>query len=139
MNPRRKMLKLQRRRRRSDRQLRPRHSNEQEQCREDSPSHSSYHNRMRYSLLLTLLLTSIVSLPAFGQVSIYGILLEPKSKGRHPPMICIHGMSSSPEAVCGLSEKPDYANSFGLQLVQRGYLVFAPLDINNFKTRSWLD
>ena len=80
-----------------------------------------------------------IFLPAFDNVRIYGILLEPKSKGPHPAMICIHGMSSSPEAVCGLAGKPDYTNNFGLQLVQRGYLVFAPLDINNFKTRSWLD
>jgi len=83
-----------------------------------------------------------IFLPAFDNVRIYGILLEPKSKsqnGAHPAIICIHGMSSSPEAVCGLSEKPDYTNNFGLQAVQRGYLVFAPLDINNFKTRSWLD
>jgi cephalosporin-C deacetylase-like acetyl esterase len=81
-------------------------------------------------------------LPAFEGVRIYGILLEPKSdakRGPHPAMIAIHGMSSGPEAVCGLAEKPDYTNNFGLQLVQRGYLVFAPLDINNYKTRSWLD
>src|SRR5688572_6593685 len=78
-------------------------------------------------------------LPAFDNVRIYGILLEPKSKGPHPAIIAIHGMSSGPEAVCGLSEKPDYTNNFGLQLVKRGYLVFAPLDINNYKTRSWLD
>src|SRR5207237_5619395 len=54
-------LKLQRRRRRPRRQFPPRHSNEQKQCREDSPSHSSYHNRMRYSLLLTLLIISTAS------------------------------------------------------------------------------
>ena len=78
-------------------------------------------------------------LPATGNVRIYGVLLEPKAKGPHSAMICIHGMSSSPEAVCGLAEKRDYTNNFGLQAVQRGYVVFAPLDINNFKTRSWLD
>jgi hypothetical protein len=54
-------------------------------------------------------------------------------------MIAIHGMSSSPEAVCGLAEKPDYTNNFGLQLVHSGFLVFAPLDINSYKTRSPLD
>ncbi len=78
-------------------------------------------------------------LPAFNNVRIYGILLEPKGTGPFPAMIAVHGMSSGPEAVCGLSEKPDYTNNFGLQLVKRGYLVFAPFDINNFKTRSWLD
>jgi len=82
---------------------------------------------------------SRIFLPAFANVRIYGILLEPKTNGPHPAMICIHGMSSGPEAVCGLAEKPDYTNNFGLQLVKRGYLVFAPFDINNFKTRSWLD
>ena len=80
-----------------------------------------------------------IFLRAFENVRVYGILLEPKSKGPHPAMIAIHGMCSSPEAVCGLAEKPDYTNNFGLQLVQRGYLVFAPLDINSYKTRSPLD
>src|SRR5947207_7320181 len=45
-----------------------------------------------------------IFLPAFEKVSIYGILLEPKTPAPHPAMIAIHGMSSSPEAVCGIAE-----------------------------------
>src|SRR5215217_746116 len=48
-------------------------------------------------------------------------------------------MGGTPEAACGLTEKPDYHNRFGLQAVERGYLVFAPLDINSQVKRRWLD
>jgi hypothetical protein len=48
-------------------------------------------------------------------------------------------MGGTPEATCGLTEKPDYHNRFGLQAVERGYLVFAPLDINSQAKRRWLD
>ena len=76
---------------------------------------------------------------AFDSVRVYGILLLPKVKERAPALICIHGMGGSPEAVCGLTEKPDYHNNYGLEAVKRGYVVFAPLDVNTQKDRRWLD
>jgi len=80
-----------------------------------------------------------VWLSAFESVSAYGILLVPKTDGKHPALICIHGMGGTPEAVCGLTDKPDYHNRFGLQAVERGYVVFAPLDMNSEAKRRWLD
>jgi dienelactone hydrolase len=76
---------------------------------------------------------------AFENVRGYGILLVPKGTGPFPALICIHGMGGTPEGVCGLTAQPDYHNRFGLQAVQRGYVVFAPVNMNSGKKRSWLD
>jgi dipeptidyl aminopeptidase/acylaminoacyl peptidase len=80
-----------------------------------------------------------VWLGAFDNVRVYGILLVPKVKEPAPALICIHGMGGSPETVCGLTEKPDYHNNYGLEAAKRGYVVFAPLDVNTQKDRRWLD
>jgi cephalosporin-C deacetylase-like acetyl esterase len=84
-----------------------------------------------------------VWLSAFDGVKVYGVLLVPKApppdgRGR-PALVCVHGMSGTPEGLCGLLDKPDYHNNLGVQAVKRGYVVFAPSDVNNYKTRSWLD
>ncbi len=76
---------------------------------------------------------------AFDEVRTYGILLVPQGRGPFPALICIHGMAGTPEAVCGLTTKADYHNRFGLQAAQRGFLVFAPLDMNSPAKRKWLD
>jgi dienelactone hydrolase len=78
---------------------------------------------------------------AFEDVQVYGILLLPQKKAatRLPVVICIHGMAGSPEAVCGLAEKEDYHRRFGARLAEHGFVVFAPLDINTLKGRSYLD
>jgi len=83
-----------------------------------------------------------VWLTAFPGVKVYGVLLVPtpsKDTGRRPALVCVHGMSGTPESLCGLLDKPDYHNNLGLQAVRRGYVVFAPSNVNNYKTRSWLD
>jgi dienelactone hydrolase len=83
---------------------------------------------------------SRVWLTAFEDVQVYGILLVPKTKiVRKPAVVCIHGMLGSPESVCGLAEKEDYHQRFGARLAEHGFVVFAPLDINTLKGRSWLD
>jgi dienelactone hydrolase len=84
-----------------------------------------------------------VWLDAFEGVNVYGVMLVPRAAAaasqRRPALICVHGMSGTPESLCGLLEKPDYHNNLGVQAVQRGYIVFAPSNVNNWKTRSWLD
>ena len=80
-----------------------------------------------------------VWLGAFDRVRAYGILLVPNVNRPAPALICIHGMTGSPEAVTGLTEKADYHNRYGLEAAMRGYVVFAPLDINTQKERRWLD
>jgi dienelactone hydrolase len=77
---------------------------------------------------------------AFDEVQVYGILLLPKGEAKkRTAVIAIHGMAGSPESVCGLAEKDDYHQRFGARLAERGFVVFAPLDINTAKGRSWLD
>ena len=75
----------------------------------------------------------------FDDVRGYGILMVPKGDGPFPALICIHGMGGAPEGLCGLTAQVDYHNRFGLQAVQRGYVVLAPLNINSGQKRSWLD
>jgi len=76
---------------------------------------------------------------AFENVRGYGILLTPNGEGPFPALICIHGMGGTPEGLCGLTAQSDYHNRLGLQAVQSGYVVFAPLNMNSGKKRAWLD
>jgi dienelactone hydrolase len=80
-----------------------------------------------------------VWLRAFDRVHAYGILLVPTGEGPFPGLVTVHGMGGTPEGVTGLTEAADYHNRFGLQAVKRGYVVFAPLDMNSAEKRSWLD
>lgn len=81
-----------------------------------------------------------VWIPAFDQVDVYGVLLTPKNfPGRRPALLALHGMEGTPEKVCGLVEQTDYHNRFGLQAVEKGYVVFAPVMMNGAKKRDWLD
>jgi dienelactone hydrolase len=80
-----------------------------------------------------------VAIDVLDGVHTRGIVLVPSSGQKHAALICVHGMGGTLEDVCGVSEKPDYHNRFGLQAVERGYVVFAPENINTQKNRSWLD
>ncbi|MCY2964534.1 MAG: dienelactone hydrolase family protein [Planctomycetota bacterium] len=83
-----------------------------------------------------------VWIPAFDKVDVYGVLLIPdrtKFPGKRPAILALHGMEGTPELVCGLVEKTDYHNRFGLQAVEKGYVVFAPVMMNGAKKRDWLD
>src|SRR5712692_5275875 len=95
----------------------------QEQLIAEFPTHKAYR----------------VRLTAFEEVRTYGILLVPAGRGPFPALICVHGMAGTPEGVCGLTAKADYHNRFGLQAAQRGFLVFAPLDITARRSESgWI-
>jgi dienelactone hydrolase len=77
---------------------------------------------------------------AFDAVEVYGVLLVPKKKpGRKPALLCLHGMAGTPELVCGIVDRTDYHNRFGLQAVEKGYVVFAPVMMNAGPKRNWLD
>ncbi|MCA9094241.1 MAG: hypothetical protein KDA68_12185, partial [Planctomycetaceae bacterium] len=46
-----------------------------------------------------------VRIPAFDGVEVYGILLVPDVSlypGKRPSLLCLHGMLSTPERVCGI-------------------------------------
>ncbi len=80
-----------------------------------------------------------VWIPVDAGVHAYGVLLVPaQPTGPKPAVIAQHGFSGSPEATCGYYELEEtaYLRSFGLRLAEKGYVVFAPLVMNNTPDRS---
>jgi dienelactone hydrolase len=70
-----------------------------------------------------------VTLELYPDVFAYGILLLPKDlkEGeKRPVVVCQHGLEGRPTDVCNPKEKSKYYNSFGAQLADKGYIVFAP-------------
>ncbi len=70
-----------------------------------------------------------VTLDLYSDVFAYGILLLPKDlkEGeKRSVVVCQHGLEGRPTDVCNPKEKSKYYNSFGAQLADRGYIVFAP-------------
>jgi hypothetical protein len=66
----------------------------------------------------------------------YGILLVPNDvkKGvKRPVVVCQHGLEGRPTDVCNPKIKTPYYNSFGAQLADRGFVVFAPQNPYIFK------
>jgi dienelactone hydrolase len=45
---------------------------------------------------------------------------------RRPAVIAPHGLTGSPETVCGLTAEDDAYHAFGATLAEAGYVVFAP-------------
>jgi len=59
-------------------------------------------------------------------VEAYGIYMVPRNlQGKAPLLICIHGGSGCPEAICGIDIREPY-HSMGFEAVKRGYIVYAP-------------
>jgi dienelactone hydrolase len=59
----------------------------------------------------------------------FGILLVPndlKPNERRPVIVCQHGLEGRPSDVVDPTKKTQYYNSFGAQLADRGFVVFAP-------------
>jgi hypothetical protein len=70
-----------------------------------------------------------VTLDLYPDVFAYGILLLPKDlkEGeKRPVVVCQHGLEGRPTDVCNPKEKSKYYNSFGAQLADKGYIVYAP-------------
>jgi cephalosporin-C deacetylase-like acetyl esterase len=70
-----------------------------------------------------------VVLDLYDEVICYGILLVPndiKPGEKRPVVVCQHGLEGRPQDVCPPDKKTPYYNSFGAQLADRGYVVFAP-------------
>jgi hypothetical protein len=69
-----------------------------------------------------------VELPVLPDVVASGILLLPKDLKpgeRRPVVVCQHGLEGRPESVCDPKITSVY-RSFGAQLADRGYIVYAP-------------
>ncbi|WP_020468406.1 alpha/beta hydrolase family protein [Zavarzinella formosa] len=70
-----------------------------------------------------------VKLDLYSDVFAYGILLLPKDMKpleKRPVVVCQHGLEGRPTDVCDPTKKTPYYNSFGAQLADLGYIVFAP-------------
>jgi dienelactone hydrolase len=70
-----------------------------------------------------------VTLDLYPNVFAYGILTVPKdlAKGeRRPVVVCQHGLEGRPTDVVNPKQRTNYYNSFGSDLADKGYVVFAP-------------
>lgn len=70
-----------------------------------------------------------VTLDLYPDVFAYGILLLPKDmkpNEKRPVVVCQHGLEGRPQDVCNPKERTRYYNSFGAQLADLGYIVYAP-------------
>jgi dienelactone hydrolase len=70
-----------------------------------------------------------VTLDLYPDVFAYGILLLPKDLKdgeKRPVVVCQHGLEGRPTDVCNPKTKTPYYNSFGAQLANLGYIVYAP-------------
>ena len=70
-----------------------------------------------------------VTLDLYPDVFAYGILLLPKDLKpgeKRPVVVCQHGLEGRPQDVCNPKERSKYYNSFGAQLADLGYIVYAP-------------
>jgi len=70
-----------------------------------------------------------VQLDLYPDVFAYGILLVPKDLKpgeRRPVVVCQHGLEGRPQAVVNPKQRTRHYNSFGAQLADRGYIVYAP-------------
>ncbi len=70
-----------------------------------------------------------VTLDLYPDVFAYGILLLPKDLKpgeKRPVVVCQHGLEGRPTDVVNPKEKTRYYNSFGAQLANKGYIVYAP-------------
>jgi dienelactone hydrolase len=70
-----------------------------------------------------------VTLDLYPDVFAYGILLLPKdlkADEKRPVVVCQHGLEGRPTDVCNPKERTKYYNSFGAQLADLGYIVYAP-------------
>ncbi len=70
-----------------------------------------------------------VVLDLYEEVICYGILLVPndiKAGEKRPVVVCQHGLEGRPSDIVDPTKKTPYYNSFGAQLANRGFIVFAP-------------
>ena len=70
-----------------------------------------------------------VTLDLYPDVFAYGILLLPKDMKpgeKRPVVVCQHGLEGRPNKVVDPKDTTKPYNAFGAQLVERGYIVYAP-------------
>lgn len=78
-----------------------------------------------------------VVLDVYDDVIAFGILLVPndlKKGEKRPTIVCQHGLEGRPIDVVDPTKKTPYYNSFGAQLADQGFIVFAPQNPYIFET-----
>jgi dienelactone hydrolase len=78
-----------------------------------------------------------VVLDVFPDVIAYGLLVLPKdlkADEKRPVVVCQHGLGGRPEHVIG-KEGYAYYKAFATQLVERGFITFAPQNLYLFDDR----
>ncbi len=79
-----------------------------------------------------------VVLDLYEDVICYGILLVPndiKPGEKRPVVVCQHGLEGRPTDIVNPKEKTRHYNSFGAQLADRGFVVFAPQNPYIFRNK----
>lgn len=69
-----------------------------------------------------------VKIPVYSDVYAYGVLLLPrdlKPGEKRPVVVCQHGLEGRPDDIVDPKKKTVY-HSYGAELADRGYIVFAP-------------
>ncbi len=67
-----------------------------------------------------------VFLTCFAGIEMDCLLLTPPGDGPRPAVMAQHGLSGSPEVVCGFTDYGDAYGRIGIRLAQAGYTVIAP-------------
>jgi dienelactone hydrolase len=81
----------------------------------------------------------IVVLDVFPEVIAYGYLLVPKDLApgeRRPAIVCQHGGSSTPDTT--IDPQSRAYRAYAVKLVERGYVVFSPYNVNYARGRERL-
>jgi dienelactone hydrolase len=67
-----------------------------------------------------------VWLRCFEDIEMDCLLLTPPGEGPRPVVMAQHGLSGTPEQVCGLFKPESGYNRIGIRLAEAGYVVIAP-------------
>lgn len=70
-----------------------------------------------------------VTLDLYPDVYAYGILLVPKDLKpgeKRPVVVCQHGLEGRPQDIVNPKEKTRAYNSYGAELADKGYIIYAP-------------
>lgn len=73
-----------------------------------------------------------VLLDVYPKVSTYGILLIPKGlkpNQKQAVVVAQHGRNGTPQDICTPNKDTSYYHSFGAQLANRGFIVYAPQNL----------
>lgn len=73
-----------------------------------------------------------VFLTCFAGMEIDCLLLTPPGPGPRPAVIAQHGLSGTPEVVCGFTDYGGVYGRIGIRLAQAGYKVIAPHMVGGF-------